>query len=281
MSNRTLLYVIGSETTDAEISSAAETAATEGTHLACQVLGPAPALPIHAYGVPPYGGVNIPDNWAETVEDAHAAHRARAEEIEKLFAKANVSADIQPILCVPAEVRRQVARRARVCDMALIAESLRETPDMFREAVNGVMFHSPIGLLLNTGPALKAGKVFIAWDSSEGAAKAVHAALPLLLSANEVTIGCFDPVVTEDMQGADPGADLAAWLSHHGCRVTVSQFPSGGREIADCILDRGAEMGADLVVMGAYGRSQLIETVFGGTTHSMLKQRQMPVLLGH
>lgn len=281
MSNRTALFLLNAETPDDVIAEMAGAAASDRTHLSCQLLGPAPALPMYAYGVPPYGGMNIPDNWAELVEDAHTKHRARAEEVEALLAKTGASGDVQPVLCVPAEMKRQVARRARVCDLAAMADNLREAPDMFREAANGVLFHSPIGLMLNRSPLSPADRIFVAWDSSEAAAKAVHTALPYLIAAKEVTVACFDPVMTEEMQGVDPGTDVAAWLSHHGCHVTVSQFPSGGREIGRCIQDRAQEGGAELIVMGAYGHARLIETVFGGTTQMIIHECDIGVLLAH
>lgn len=281
MGKRTTLFLINGETSDDVISEMAEAAAANQSRLSCQLLGPAPALPMYAYGVPPYGGMNIPDNWSELVEEAHTKHRARADEIENILGKSGTSGNVQPVLCVPAEMKRQVARRARVCDVACIADNLRQSPDIFREAANGVLFHSPIGLMLNRSPLMAVNHVFVAWDSSEAAAKAVHTALPYLIAAKEVTIACFDPVMTEELQGVDPGTDVAKWLSHHGCNVTLSQFPSGGVEIGQCIQNRAQESGADLIVMGAYGHSRLIETVFGGTTQTMIDDCEMGVLMAH
>ncbi|MFY0312091.1 universal stress protein, partial [Leisingera sp. D0M16] len=91
----------------------------------------------------------------------------------------------------------------------------------------------------------------------------------------------FDPDLTDERDGEDPGTDAAAWLSHHGCNVTVSQFPSGGRDVGPAIQDRAREAGADLVVMGAYGHSRLREAVFGGTTRTMIEQTELPVLFAH
>jgi nucleotide-binding universal stress UspA family protein len=114
----------------------------------------------------------------------------------------------------------------------------------------------------------KATTVFLASDSSEGAASAAHAALPYLKAAKEVVVGCIGPVMTNERDGQDPGTDVASWLSHHGCKVTVSQFPSGGRDIGRCVLARAQEIGADLVIMG-------------GTTRSMIEQTNLPVFLAH
>jgi nucleotide-binding universal stress UspA family protein len=40
-------------------------------------------------------------------------------------------------------------------------------------------------------------------------------------------------------------------------------------------------MGADLLVMGAYGHSRWRELVLGGVTRSLLREMTVPVLLSH
>jgi nucleotide-binding universal stress UspA family protein len=47
------------------------------------------------------------------------------------------------------------------------------------------------------------------------------------------------------------------------------------------LLSAAADLSADLVVMGAYGRSRLRELILGGATHSMLKRMTVPVLMSH
>lgn len=281
MHRRTKLFVMNTETPDAQIAQAAEAAAQDETHLICLLIGQAPALPMYAYGVPPYGGMNIPDNWNETVVVAQQAQRDRVDAIEVLLAKANASGDVHSALCATIDVKHHISRLARVSDEAFLAANLRDDPDIMREAAAGVLFHSPIGLRLNGSAAQKADRVFVAWNSSQAASAAVHAALPYLKEASEVVIGCFDPVMTAAQDGQDPGVDVAKWLSHHGCTVTVSQFPSGGHEIGRAIQDRATEFGADLTIMGAYGHARMIQTVLGGTTRTMIEQTDLPILLAH
>jgi nucleotide-binding universal stress UspA family protein len=281
MNRQTILFVMNAATTDAEINEVAEAAAVADNHLICLVLGPAPALPIYAYGVSPYGGMNIPDNWAELVAEAQQQQQERVQEVEALLVKHNTSGDVQSALCVTADIKHNVAQVARVSDEAYFSASLRDSPEMLREAASGILFHSPIGFRINGAMSKGAKKVFLAWDSSEAASSAAHTALPYLKEADEVVIGCIDPVMTPERDGQDPGTDVAAWLSHHGCKVTLSQFPSGGREVGQCIQDRAREVGADLVVMGAYGHARMVQTVLGGTTRSMMKQSDLPLFLAH
>ena len=281
MSRRTQLFVLNPETPDDQITAHAEAAAARDDHLGCLLLGAAPSLPWAAYGVPPYGAMNVPDDWADRIAEANARQSERVDQIEALLQKSGVSAHVQSVLGPTVEIRRHVGRAACVSDTAILAPGLRDVPDTLREAAYGVLFHSPIGLRLNAGPDDRNERIFIAWDSSAAAARAVHVALPDLEAAKEVSILCIDPVMSQDGQGQNPGADLAAWLSHHGCKVVVHQMPSGGRTTSECIRERAAEGGADLVVMGAYGHARFIEAVFGGTTRRMIDQTEMPVLLAH
>lgn len=281
MHKTTTLAVINPQTTDAAIARLAQGADAKQTHLTCLMIGLTPVLPISAYGVPPYGGMSIPDNWGVTWKEAQAAMIARAEQIKALLAQSGASGDVQGLISPIVDIKDIVASRAAVSDIACLADNLRDTPEVMREAAHGVLFRSPIGLMLNGAPSDKVEHVFIAWNSSAAAAKAVHVALPYLRAAKDVIVACFDPVFTAEKEGADPGTDVAAWLSHHGCSVTVSQFPTGGRDVALSILDRAREQGADLVVMGAYGHARLRQAMFGGTTRSMIEQTQMPVLMAH
>ena len=281
MKKTTTLFLMNNDTPDETIIELAEASAQTKTHLGCLVIGSRPELPVYLYGIPPYGTINVSDNWAELIKTAHQTQVQKVQQVEKILARSNVSGDVQAAFCITSEIKHHVARRACVCDMAYIAPNLRETPDDLQEAAHGALFGSPVGLMLNGSPSSQPKRIFIAWDSSKAASRSVHVALPYLKGAQEVIVGCFDPVATAEADGTDPGTDLAAWLSHHGCTVTVSQYPSGGREIGQCILDRAKETGANLVVLGAYGHARMIQTVFGGTTRTMMEQTDLPVLLAH
>jgi len=281
MKNATTLMLIDVDTPDSVIANEAEISAQNQIHLSCLILGSGPELSYSTLGIPPYGMPSIPEDWGDQIEAAHQKQNERVQQVEQILSRSNVSGDVQSAFCVTSEFRLHVARKACISDIACIAPNLRDAQDTWREAAHGVLFLSPIGLMLNGSPGSPAKHVFIAWDSSKAAARAVHAALPYLKTAYDVVIACFDPVATADADGADPGTGLAAWLSHHGCKVTVSQFPSGGKEIAQCIMDRARETGADLAVMGAYGHARMLQAIFGGTTRKMIGQTALPVLLAH
>ncbi len=51
--------------------------------------------------------------------------------------------------------------------------------------------------------------------------------------------------------------------------------------IAEQLVEEAAKAAADLLVMGAYGRSRMRETIFGGATRSVLNESALPLLMAH
>ena len=58
----------------------------------------------------------------------------------------------------------------------------------------------------------------------------------------------------------------------------TAQVFEGQRE---ALLNRVSDVGADLLVMGAYGHSRLRELVLGGATRFVLQSMTVPVLMSH
>ena len=277
----TILAVLNHQTESHFIEDMANSLLPQNMHMTCFLMSPGVDLPATIYGVPPYGNVEISNEWKRRVDEALAVQKNRVDEIEQILARTGVSGDVQARLCNASETRDHIAIRARVSDLTVLAPSLRETPQFMNDAAHGVLFGSTSGMMVNGLPSSEFGRILVAWDSSKAAAAAVRVAMPFLKHASEVRVACFDPVAAAELGGADPGTDVSRWLSHHGCNVVLSQYPSGGQEIGQCIQDRAREFGADLVVMGAYGHSRLLQAVFGGTTRSMLEQQELAVLMAH
>jgi nucleotide-binding universal stress UspA family protein len=51
--------------------------------------------------------------------------------------------------------------------------------------------------------------------------------------------------------------------------------------VGDVLLSRAADLGADLLVIGAYGHSRVRELLLGGVTRSILQSMTLPVLMSH
>lgn len=121
--------------------------------------------------------------------------------------------------------------------------------------------------------------IVVAWDGSREAAVALHAALPALRSARVTLLSLRHP---RDEDGAQRLLihDMIQFLQRHGVQARAeSEVTEIG--IADALLSRVSDFGADLLVMGAYSHSRLRERILGGVTRQILSQMTVPVLMAH
>jgi nucleotide-binding universal stress UspA family protein len=125
------------------------------------------------------------------------------------------------------------------------------------------------------------GNALVAWDASREATRAVNDAMPLLAGASSVTVIAVDPKQSQDGHGEIPGADIALHLARHGVSAQVECAVSGGIGIGNTLLSRASDLGADLLVMGAYGHSRVHELWLGGATRTVLASMTLPVLMAH
>ena len=135
----------------------------------------------------------------------------------------------------------------------------------------------PVLMTPPTMPSSLATNVCIAWNGSVQSARAIAEAMPLLLSASQVTI-----LAVADSTAGGPDAHAARrYLAWHGEPANVVGMTPRDRSIGDSILDGCGDRGADLLVMGAYTKSQIRRLIFGGVTRDVLEGATMPVLLVH
>jgi len=123
--------------------------------------------------------------------------------------------------------------------------------------------------------------VLIAWNASREAARAVNDALPLLTGAKQVTILAINPQRGLAGQGDVPAADIALHLTRHGVKAEAAHTVARDISDGEALLSYAADIGADLIVAGAYGHSRARELVFGGVTRTLIAEMTAPVLLSH
>lgn len=122
------------------------------------------------------------------------------------------------------------------------------------------------------------GTVMVCWKESAESARAVTAALPFLEKAGRVVIA---NVGENDRAGDEDIEALAHQLRWHVAE-TRTVFIANDRRPAQAVLMEAAHAcNADLLVMGAYGRSRARELIFGGVTQSVLDGADLPVFLLH
>jgi len=182
-------------------------------------------------------------------------------------------------------VDTQLGIHARYADLVVLGQN---DPDGESDAPSDL----PATLALSTGrPVLvvphigaKAtpGKtVMLCWNASRESTRAASDALPLLRGADKVIVLSVDPKPSNNGHGAEPGADVATWLTRHGVKVTVQRDVAADSDVGSVILSRAADHDVDLIVMGLYGHSRLREVILGGASRTLLASMTVPVLMTH
>ena len=136
----------------------------------------------------------------------------------------------------------------------------------------------PILLFPPHGTVSEIRRIVVAWNTTRESIRAAADALPLLTRAEAVEVLVADHE-RNPRHGQEPGADIARHLARHGAHVEVKRISSEGQDVGCFLLSQAANFRADLLVMGAYGHSQVREWVFGGVTKTVLYQATIPVLM--
>jgi len=104
----------------------------------------------------------------------------------------------------------------------------------------------------------------------------LHAAAPLMAGAGTVTMVQVGPD-----EGRVPAEDALCYLSRHGIHGELRRLDRGALTPEEILEQTAKELAPGLIVMGAYGRPRLRETLFGGVTRYLLEAAPAPLLLAH
>ena len=171
-----------------------------------------------------------------------------------------------------------VPKKARVSDLTVLCRPDERTLPELGTVLEATLFGAGRPLLIvppQEAPSI-GRTVAIAWNDSAEAARAVAAALPFIEAAGAVHVLSAKTWRT----GADVSLDLAQYLEWRGIAGTRHEVASEGGPVGAALLDAAAA-GADLLVMGGYGRTRLSELVLGGVTRHVLAHSRLPLLISH
>ena len=181
-----------------------------------------------------------------------------------------------------ANFAQHVAQRARARDLCIVP--VGGALDGQNEVAETLIFHSGRPVLLMRREAkvnakLAGGVAVLAWDGSVPAARAMADALPILRGMRQVRV----LTIVNEKASATAGMaqDAARHLQAHGVETVIDEVDAKGEFISRVLDSYLARTEADLMVMGAYGRSRLREVILGGATEHMLRRAQLPVLMSH
>jgi nucleotide-binding universal stress UspA family protein len=168
----------------------------------------------------------------------------------------------------------RLIERSRAADLLIVHPDHREAED------DRSPLHKTHQLLIEAGcPVLvlpvrpqgaEIGRhVVVAWKDALSATRALRAALPFLMAAEQSELWSCG----RRSSNLDP---VLAMLARHGItpRVTMAE----GDDIAQQVLAHVAGNGADLLAIGAFGKGRWREQLLGGITQEILDDATVPVL---
>lgn len=123
-------------------------------------------------------------------------------------------------------------------------------------------------------------RVALAWNGSPEALRAMHAALPFL-RGQQVLLMRGEERAAYPGLAWHPPFDVATYLRGHGATVEERCIEAKADTVGTALLDEARHYRADMLVMGAYGRSRFSEWVLGGATRDVLQWAELPLLLRH
>ena len=214
-----------------------------------------------------------------------------AVQAEQMFSQRTEEAGLQAEwVCIDSQNRRiDVAnvlnRHAHYRDLLVISQTDDDSPDRF------IPDNLPEKTVLGSGRPILivpyAGdfdhdyrQIMLAWRGGPESARALHDALPVLRTAQEVkVISVFDQEDEDSYQS--PGMDVCRHMARYQLRLSSEKRLSGELKTGDMILNRCADTGANLLVMGATSQSRRGTQTLGETGRYMLKSMTLPVLMSH
>ena len=276
MALKTILACLMSrEQADAVLACAVPLAREHGAHLVG--LHTLEALLIY-----PGIAIHVPD---EAFSVFNANQKADAEEIRRVFEKHAAHEDF------PSEWRLLRAESASAGDRMIECARAADLVIMPREgsaATRGDQNHVQARVIRESGrpvviappgaPDKPIGRnIVLGWSDTREATRAAHDLLLLARPGTEIAVVRVDGGAQDEMSDFE-AFDLAEMYDRHGLQATVTHLDRGRPHTAETLLKHAFEVGADLVVTGAFGHSRAYDFVIGAVTHKLMLDAEIPVL---
>jgi nucleotide-binding universal stress UspA family protein len=229
------------------------------------------------------GGMEaIPAEYIDELraENEKAARLAKAN-FQKSVGEAGLRSDCYSPNASAAGAAALFARIGRHFDLAVVQQAEATTPE-YDYLIESTLFEGGRPVIVvpyihKAAPSFK--RALVCWDGSKPAARAIADAIPLLRRADKIEVITIAEAgkVTEEF----PGAEIGQHLTRHGLKIEIKRIDVAKIDVGNTILSYAADVGADFVVMGAYGHTRIREFVLGGVTNTILSSMTVPVLMSH
>jgi nucleotide-binding universal stress UspA family protein len=271
-----VVYVDSTEAAKARMGFAVALAKEHGAHLIGIAFAPTALLPL--YGA----DVGFAD-MSEVMASVKTQGANALKDFEARAAAARVSVEAELMQGMSEEFPHDFARTARQADLAILGQPRDGDPLIGQYAlVERCLFASgrPVVIVpASTSKPSLMGTIVAAWDGSAEAARAINDALIFLKPASRVVL--VVGVMGEDDEQAPQTDDMMAHMKRHGIMAETMLIKVGEGDVGRSLLQTAKDLGADLMVMGAFHHSRWREFILGGVTLTVLEEATMPLFMAH
>lgn len=273
----TILVCLTSPATAAQILSAAILLARrDNAHLIAMHT-------IEALQVHPSVAVHLPETVFESYKKRHDAE---AVELKEIFDTKTLNEDFSSewrLIWSESSTRGdRILESARAADLIVMA---RDDPTYDRRSMldlqEHIIRHSGRPVLV-IPPEFKGDSlgrdVLLGWSATREATRAAHDLVAVAAPDGRVRVLRVQSSIGDEL--ADyVTLDLAAAFDRHGlpAEIVHRETQTGG-SVSDVVMREAFEMGADLIVTGAFGHSRSYDFVIGAVTRDLLSEAPVPVL---
>lgn len=179
------------------------------------------------------------------------------------------------------EAHEVIPAAARGADLSLFTDAPSRYNVVFENLLEATMLRSgrPALFLPNAGirDATPFRRPLIGWDGTSGCTRAISTWIDMAGDGAAARI----LHVAEQDGDAPAMSEVVAHLGWHGISAETETRPRGLDSVGEVLLAAAKRSGADLIVMGGYGRARYREALFGGVTRYVIRNARIPVLMAH
>lgn len=164
------------------------------------------------------------------------------------------------------------------CDLVVMGRA-RQTQGLSPDTLERLVRQCgrPVLLAAAAAPTVLPGTVMVCWNNSENVNRVVLTAAPLLMKANRLVF----VNVGNDQSSVSKAVDkLGIQWKEMSASPELKMIPKTTK-VPDALAVAAGDCGADLVVMGAYGRSWIRRLIFGSRTDEILARVDKPIMFMH
>lgn len=280
MTYKTLLVSLNEiERLDAVLHVAASLANEQKSHVLGLYVIPAPAV------YPAVGPYVVPEVFDGLTRYFEEQSKGAKRKFDAVLKRGDLSGRWLEVKALAPVISETVSEIGRIADLVVVSETNRDGKNGAElDFVENVILGAGRPVLVlprKSDPDLNTNLIVCGYNGSKESARAVHDAVPILRKAKDVRLLWVDPARDTEPAGAPPRTAMAESLHRQGVKAKAESVLSNGVNPAEAVMMKARELGAGMIVMGAYGHSRIREFVLGGATRHALSNLTVPLLMSH